>query len=95
MDNLAFNLESLIEMMKPYDCHFKDDFVRLLKEFPELETSLILLLESNTEWAKKATTGDVRFIVNDSRRKNPLSLQIKPYVVLNFIKGIPVVSLNV
>ena len=93
MDKL--NLETLIERMEPYDCHRKEDFIKLLEDFPELKEHLISELEDNEEWAQKAATGEVKFIINDSRYKTPKTLRSNPCVVLNFIRSVPVVSLNV
>lgn len=89
------DLESLIIRMTPFDCHTKEDFVKLLEEFPELKSDLVSQLESNKKWTKKATAGEVKFIINfDSWKTSKLNRKY-PYAVLNVIKSIPVVSLNV
>lgn len=89
------DLKMLIARMEPYDYQEKEDFVKLLKEFPKLKTSLSLELQSNKDWVQQAETGEVKFIINDNRHKVPQKFWKEPYVVLNFIKSVPVVSLNV
>lgn len=89
------DLESLINRMTPFDCHTKKDFVKLLEEFPELKSDLVSQLEDNKEWVKKANAGEVKFIINFVSWKTSELHRKSPYAVLNAIKSIPVVSLNV
>ena len=95
MNNTELSLDALIERMEPYDCHRKEDFIKLLEEFPALKKSLELSLKTNKEWVEKAATGEVKFIINDNRRKIPKPFRKAPYVTLNFIRSVAVVSINI
>lgn len=89
------DLQTLIDRMTPFDCHTKEQFLKLLVEFPELKNSLELLLKSNKNWNKMAEKGDIKFIINDTRWKISETHRKPPHVVLNVIRSTPVVSLNV
>lgn len=89
------DLQTLINRMTPFDCHTKEQFLDLLEEFPELKTSLELLLKSNKKWTRKAEKGEVKFVINDNRWKVSKVYREPPHVVLNVIRTVPVVSLNV
>ncbi len=89
------DLQTLIERMTPFDCDAKKNFIELLEEFPELKEDLVSMLQSNTKWVEKVkSTNNVKFIINDSRWKTSEVHRISPYVILNTIKSIPVVSIN-
>lgn len=89
------NLQTLIDRMTPFDNQTKEQFIELLDKYPKLETELKLLLRSNSEWSNKPEASDVKFIINYSSWKVSKEYRKPPYVVLNIIHSIPVVSLNV
>lgn len=89
------DINTLLNRMTPLEYHTKEQFIGLLDKYPELETSLELLLRTNTKWTKKAETGDVKFMINYCSWKVSKVHRKQPYVVLNVIHSTPVVSLNV